>query len=428
MQPQAPRERPTRTIVAGVIGNVLEWYDFALFGFLAPVIAPLFFPSENHLASLLDTFGVFALGFLMRPIGGILFGHIGDRIGRKQALQWSVILMAIPTTAIAFLPTYEQIGLAAPLLLTFIRMLQGISVGGEFIGSMSFLGEHAPPQRRGYFGSWCTFSSGLGNLLGCGVAALVASLIPDEFLRAWGWRLPFLAGLGVGLVGLWLRHGVAESPTFEQATRGGETVRVPLFDVIRHERQALLTTVGLTLMLSVGFYLPWVWLATWQSGINTPRLPLRTALLVDTIAMAVMIALTPLGGALSDRLGRRRVIGAGCAILTLAAYPLFLVFSLGNAVADLAGQLLIALCAALISGPAPAAFVELFPTRTRYSGIALAYNGTQALLGGTTPLVATWLIHQTGYANAPAFYLLGAALLCGLATWAMTDRTGLPLR
>src|SRR5262245_52493068 len=222
------RREHTRTVVAGAVGNVLEWYDFALFGFLAPVIAPLFFPSESRIASLLDTYGVFALGFFMRPLGGVLFGHIGDRIGRKQALLWSVLLMAVPTTLIGVLPTHAQVGLLAPLLLTLIRILQGLSVGGEFIGSMSFLGEHASPRQRGFIGSWCTFSAGLGNLLGCGVAALVTAMLPPDELHRWGWRLPFFASVVVGVVGLWLRQGIEESPSFQQSASAGETARLPV--------------------------------------------------------------------------------------------------------------------------------------------------------------------------------------------------------
>src|SRR5262245_933637 len=365
------RREHTRTVVAGAVGNVLEWYDFALFGFLAPVIAPLFFPSESRLASLLDTYGAFALGFFMRPLGGVLFGHIGDRLGRKQALLWSVLLMAVPTTLLGVLPTYAEVGLLAPLLLTLIRMLQGLSVGGEFIGSMSFLGEHAAPRLRGFISSWCTFSGGLGNLLGSGVAALVTATLSADDLASWGWRLPFLAGVGVGVVGLWLRRGIEESPCFSQHAGAGETVRYPVLVALQRDRRAMLVTVGLALMLSIGFYLPWVWLSTWLSRINSPHLPLSRALEVNTLAMAVMIVMNPIAGALSDRVGRRRVMLTGCFLVAVLSYPLFLLLSSGSAVADLQAQLILAVCSGLVYGPAAAAFVELFPTQTRYSGIAL---------------------------------------------------------
>lgn len=417
----------TRTTLAGMIGNVLEWYDFALFGFLAPLVSPLFFPAEDRLASLLATYGVFALGFLTRPVGGVLFGHMGDRLGRKKALEWSVLLMALPTTLLGLLPTYAQAGLLAPLMLTLLRMLQGLSVGGEFIDSISFLGEHAPAQRRGFFGSWATTSACLGNLLGSGTAAFAGIVLSPADLATWGWRMPFLCGILVGAVGFWLRRGVAESPQFQQAAAAGEVVRMPLLVALRRDGRAILTTAGLTLMLSVGYYLPWVWLPTWMSRILPHPLPMSEALTVNTLAIAVLLGLGPVFGALSDRLGRRPVIVVGCAALTLLACPLFLLLSRGTESADLHGVLVIALFAAMVSGAAPAAYVELFPTETRYSGIALGYNGTQAVLGDTTPFIATWLIDVTGHLRAPAFYFLAAAALCGVAAFRMTERSGQPL-
>ncbi len=421
-----PTDHKARTVLAGAIGNVLEWYDFALFAYFAPVIGERFFPSTNPIASLLDTFGVFALGFLMRPIGGILFGHIGDRIGRKKALEWSVLLMAVPTTCIGLLPTFAEIGILAPILLTLIRILQGISVGGEYIGSISFLGEHAPAGRRGYVASWAGFGGGFGNLMGSAVAALTTGLLAGPTLDSWGWRVPFLCGIFVGLVGLWLRLGIAESPRFEQAAESGDVAKAPFFEVFRDERRALAQTVGLSLMLSVGFYLPWVWLPTWLATINRPPLP--EALTVNTIAMTVMVLMLPLGGWLSDRVGRKPVILAGCAGFVLFSYPLFLLLSRGTFAAALQAQLVFAVLAMLATGPASATYVELFPTRTRTTGIGCAYNCTQAVVGGTAPLLATWLIGATGVPLAPAFYLMLAAALGGFTALTIVDRYREPLR
>ena len=223
----------TRTVVAGAVGNVLEWYDFGLFGFFAPVIASQFLPAEDQIASLLGTFGVFATGFLMRPLGGLVFGYIGDRLGRKPALELSVLLMAAPTTLLGLLPAYGSIGLAAPVLLTLIRLLQGLSVGGEYIGSMSFLAEHAPPSRRAFLGSWSSFSVVLGSLMGSGGAALCSGLLSSEQLTAWGWRLPFLASLLLGLIGFWLRLGVQESPSFVKMQKTDTLARNPIVEVVK---------------------------------------------------------------------------------------------------------------------------------------------------------------------------------------------------
>ncbi len=228
-----------RTVAAGVIGNVLEWCDFALYGFFAPTIGRLFFPSESRVASLLATYGVFALAFALRPVGGLIFGQIGDRIVRKKARELSVLLMAAPTTLMGLLPTYHDIGLAAPIALTLIRALQGISVGGEFIGSISFLGEHVPASRRGLLGSWTSCSANLGTLLGSGVAALVAALLP----HGWGWRVPFVCGILVGVAGIWLRRDIGESPDFEREASQGTLARSPVRDALRHDRGAILRHV-----------------------------------------------------------------------------------------------------------------------------------------------------------------------------------------
>jgi MHS family proline/betaine transporter-like MFS transporter len=417
--------KTTRTVVAGVIGNVLEWYDFALFGFFAPVISGLFFPSEDRLASLLATYGVFAIGFLMRPVGGAIFGHIGDRVGRKKALELSVILMAVPTTLVGALPSYHRIGIIAPIILTLVRMLQGASVGGELIGSMSFLGEHSPPGRRGLLGSWTSSSAIGGVLIGSGVAALVTRALSPDDLMAWGWRVPFLCGFLVGLAGLWLRQGIEESPSFTEAAEAGEVARSPVSEALRRNFGAVVRTFGLAILMAVGFYLPFVWLSTWLAHINRP--PLADALTVNTIALAIFTALIPASGMLSDRLGRKPVIMAGAIGFLVLSYPLFLLLSQGTFAAALGAQLVFAVCGALVIGPCPAAYVEMFPTRTRYSGIAMGYNAAQALFGGTTPLIATWLIRISGNDRAPAFYLIAAAVTA-VAALTIEERSGQPLK
>jgi MHS family proline/betaine transporter-like MFS transporter len=416
-----------RTIIAGAVGNVLEWYDFALFGYFAPIISEQFFPSTHRLTALLNTYGIFALGFFMRPLGGLIFGHIGDKVGRKQALLISVLLMAIPTALIGMVPTYEQIGMAAPLLLTVIRLLQGISVGGEYIGSMSFLVEHAPPGQRGFIGSWCSVSAGSGILIGSGAAAAVDGLVAGGILPAWGWRLAFMGGIVGGIIGLWLRAGIEESPCFKEAAAEGDVVRAPVLLALRKYYGAILTTVGLTLMMSIGFYLPWVFLATWLSSINKPALSMAEALTINTICMAITVTLTPLAGALSDRIGRKTMLAAGATGFLLLTVPLFLLLRHGTIAAALTAQLVFGLISVLLWGTSPAAFVELFPTRTRYSGVAIGYNATQAVFGGTTPLVATWLIDVTGYTLAPAFYLTAAAAITLAVILSMRERGGEPL-
>jgi MFS transporter, MHS family, proline/betaine transporter len=425
--PAAPATSLTRTVLAGAVGNLLEWYDFGLFGFFAPVLARQFLPAEDRLASLLGTFGVFATGFLMRPLGGLLFGYVGDRLGRKRALELSVLLMAGSTTLLGVLPAYAAIGLAAPLLLTLVRLLQGLSVGGEYIGSMSFLVEHAPPGRRGFLGSWSSFSVILGSLLGSGTAALCTGLLSESQLLAWGWRGPFLGGLLIGLVGFWLRLGVEESPSFLMMQKTGRLAPNPIAEAVRHDRGAIATTLGLTAMMSVGFYLPFVWLPTWLSQINRPPLPEKQALAANTIALLALLLLTPLTALVSDRVGRKPMFLAAALGYALLSYPVFVGMTGGTFTSAVLGGLVFAACSSLFAGCMAAAMVEQFPTRTRYTGVAIAYNLGQTLLGGTAPLVGTALIHLTGNDLAPAFYLIGFAPVGGVACLFLKARHGQPL-
>jgi MFS transporter, MHS family, proline/betaine transporter len=417
----------TRTVAAGAVGNVLEWYDFGLFGYFAPVIAKQFLPLEDPVASLLGAFGVFATGFLMRPLGGLVFGYIGDRMGRKLALELSVLLMAGSTTILGFLPSYSAIGLFAPFLLTLIRMLQGLSVGGEYIGSMSFLAEHAPPGRRAFLGSWTSFTVALGSLLGSGVAAMTMSLLSESQLNSWGWRVPFLSGLAIGVIGFWLRLGVKESPSFETLKQQGGVARNPIAETLRNDGGAILTTLGLSAISSVGFYIPFVWLPTWLSQINKPPLAENLALLVNTLGLVLLIALTPLSALASDKVGRRPMFLASSTGYIVLSYPIFLLMRSGNFSSALLGGLSFALINGFLSGCLGATLVELFPTRTRYTGVAIGYNVGQALLGGTAPLIATMLIRVTGNPISPAFYLVCAGATAFTASLFIKPRHGSPL-
>jgi MHS family proline/betaine transporter-like MFS transporter len=416
--------RLTKTVAAGAIGNVLEWYDFGLFGFFAPVISQLFFPSHDELASLVGTYGVYATGFLMRPLGGVVFGYIGDRMGRKRALELSVLLMAVPTTLMALLPTYAQAGVGAALLLTLFRLLQGLSVGGEYIGSMSFLSEHAPPGRRAFLGSFSSSSVILGSLLGSGVAALLTGLLTEADLLAWGWRLPFLGGIVIGLVGLWLRSGVDESPSFLAARLKGGLADNPIKSAMRQNLGPIAVTLGLTGISAVGFYLPFVWLPTWLARINQPPLDQSKALTASTIALVALLILTPLTALLADRVGKKPMFLASAIGYAVLTYPLFLLLKTGTYSAAVLAGLVFAACNSLYSGCMAATMVELFPTRTRYSGVAIGYNTGQAILGGTAPLIATGLIGLSGNNLLPAVYLIICSVMAGIASLFITEQRG----
>jgi MHS family proline/betaine transporter-like MFS transporter len=422
------RPNLTGTVVAGAVGNVLEWYDFGLFGYFAPTIARQMFPPEDNLAALLQTFGVFALGFMIRPLGGFLFGYVGDRTGRKRALELSVLLMAISTTLLGLLPNHAAIGLAAPILLTLARLVQGLSVGGEFIGSMSFLAEHAPPARRAFIGSWSAFSVFVGSLLASGVAALVIGLLPAAQVEAWGWRVPFLSGSLLGIVGLWLRRGVSESPNFITEKQQGGLVTNPIATAVRNDWKAIVLTFGLTAVATVGLYLPFVWLPTWLSQINRPALPQQQALEASTIGLILLLILTPLTALLSDRVGRRPMLLLSALTFFLFAYPTFVLMTQGTFTSAVMASVIFAICQSFFAGSMAAALVELFPTHTRYTGMAIGYNLCVALMGGTTPLIATGLISLTGNELAPAYYLMIAAVMTGAASLYVKPHQGRSLR
>ncbi len=398
-----------RNTIGGVIGNVLEWYDFAVFGYFAPIIGAQFFPATDQLAALINAFGVFAAGYMMRPLGGLIFGQIGDRLGRKRALQLSVIMMAIPTTLLGLLPTYASVGIWASVGLVALRLVQGVSVGGELIGSISFITEIAPPKRRGLYGSWTLFSAVGGIMLGSFLATLMHVVFDAETLAAWAWRLPFLAGFVIGAFGLWMRKGMVESPDFERLEEAGEVAKSPVLEALKHHPRQIAHVAALVVMQGGGFYMLFVWWPTYMSQIIQP--PIAHALLVNTIAMGVVVVLVPLGGLASDYLGRKRVLGFSLLGFLIVAYPLFVLTDHGQMLPALGAQLIFAVLMAGVFGPGPAAMVEMFPTRTRFSGIAIGYNVSLAIFGGTAPLVSTWLISRTGDIAAPAYYLMAMALI-----------------
>lgn len=414
-----------KTLLAGAIGNVLEWYDFALYGYFAPVFASLFFPSDRLSDSLISAFGVFAVGFLARPLGALLFGHLGDTLGRRTALAWSILLMAVPTCLVGLLPTYEAIGAAAPIALTLCRFLQGLSVGGEFTGSATFLVEHAASAQRGYVGSWAGFSAQVGALLGSGVGALLAASLTAEALHQWGWRIPFIMGGFIAVAGWYVRTRVPESPDFEAIRRAGRLTTSPARDVCLTQRPAVAKVIGLVWLHGGAFYLLYVYGTTYLATVTA--LPLATVLALNTGCMTLLALLIPLTGAWSDRIGQTPLLIAGAAGLALLSYPLFLWLTSGNLPRMVTAQALLTLLVACYMGPFFAAVAELFPVPQRYTGLSVGYNIGSALFGGTAPLIATLSIEWSGNDLAPAFYLsLCAAVSLAVAlTLRPTKRGGM---
>ena len=397
-----------RKQIAGAIGSVLEWYDFAVFGFLAPIMSPLFFPDTDPIVGLIQTYGVFAAGYMMRPLGGVLFGYIADRIGRTQALKWSIAVMAVPTVLIGLLPTYEQWGVAATGSLILLRLIQGVSVGGELIASITFLVESAPPKRRALSGSWAIFGGIGGILLGSAVVSITEALVAPEQMATVGWRIPFLLGVVIFLVGRWLRTSLSAESVVAQATD-----TLPVVRVLRQHLGSVLHLFAAMLIYSTSFYILFVWMPTYQTRM-LPN-PVDHAMDVNTITMLVLLLLVPVAGALGDRFGYRRIIVSGVALTGILAYPLFLWIDTGTFVAALSAGLIFAITVSWVQGPMPAVLAETFPKDIRNTGIGVAYNLVLGLMGGTAPMVCTWLIASTGNDAAPAYYLMVLAVISLIA-------------
>jgi MHS family proline/betaine transporter-like MFS transporter len=392
-----------KTVAAGAIGNVLEWYDFAVYGYFATAIGRVFFPKEDPIAQLLFAFGVFAIGYLMRPLGGMVIGNIGDRIGRKQALSVSVAAMAIPTFVVGILPGYDTIGLAAPILLTICRMLQGLSVGGEYTTSIVFMVENAPSKKRGLAGALAGSGAVVGILLGSATGTALAALMSPESLDSWGWRIPFLLGLVIGVVGLLLRRNI------EVKNEVTPDQKQPIIETIESYRPLLARLAGLSVFNAVTFYLIFVYLVSWLQLEDKMRQ--EVSLQINTISMMVVIPIMIAAGALSDRIGRKPLLLGTVIAAIFLAYPLFNGMHHSSQVLVQLCQLGFAVIIGIYLGSSPAFMVETAPARIRSTSIALGYNLTPGIVGGLTPLTATWLVHQTHSAVAPAFMIIAAALI-----------------
>ena len=393
-----------------MVGNVLEWYDFALFGVLAPIIAAKFFPTADPLAGLISSYTVFAIGFLARPLGGVIFGNIGDRFGRRQALVLSVVLMAVPTALMGVLPTYDSVGIWAPILLTLLRVVQGISTGGEFAGSIIYLVEQAPDHRRGVYGSVANFGAMIGGLFGAAVGWLMSEMLTAEAMLDWGWRVMFFSGILVALFGLWARSGVPETPAFSELAACDALPSQPLRTAWRQERWPMAVAIGLNWSASVGYYVVFVWFISNMSEII--GLPYQTALGIGTFGLVVGLLATLALGHLSDIVGQRRMLVAGSLATAVFAIPLLLLAATGTLAAVVLAQTGLAILAAVFLGTLPAVFVSLHGPAMRCTSLSVSYNTALALFGGTAPLIATLLVKLTGWPGAPGLYLVLTALVC----------------
>ena len=423
---ETPSPEYRKAITAGVIGNVLEWYDFGVYGYLVPTISALFFPGGDPTVSLLQTFAVFGVGFVMRPGGSILFGIYGDKHGRRKALSAVIFVMALSTFAMGLLPTYAQAGVLAPALLVVVRLFQGLSVGGEFGGSTAYIVEFAPAGRRGFLGSFQLVGVAGGFLLGSLTAALFISALPEADRLSWGWRLPFLFGIAVGIVGAYLRWRIEDTPKFTEIEEQGAVAMAPLTEALRDHPWETFLGFGTTLHNTVAYYIALIYMGSYM--VTVAKLPQTTVLWIGTFCLAVFVALLPLMGWLSDKVGRRPLLIFSCVAYVVLGYPFFLLASYGTVLTAVLAQLLMVVLYAPYAGTCPSFYTEIFPTRVRYTALSVGYNIAVAIFGGFAPFIATFLVRETGSVYAPAFYVIAAAVVTGLILLKVRETAFTPLR
>jgi MFS family permease len=415
-------EKSQRALWAAAIGNLLEWYDFGVYGFLAGLIAINFFPGSDPTAALLKSFAAFGVGFLARPLGGVLIGRLGDTKGRKTALVLTIFLMAFGTVGLGLLPTYDKIGVWAPILLVLMRLIQGLAAGGEWGTSTAFMIEWAPQGRRGFFGSFQQVSTAGGTLLGSGIAAIMTSLLSSEAMLAWGWRVPFLLGAVLLAVGAYMRQNVEETPSYEASRKA--VAEQPAAAGFPLGARAF----GFTIFWTIAYYTLLLWMPTFTQKFG--GLSPSQALWSNTIGLIAMVIAVPCWGALSDKVGRRPVLMASAILIGALCYPLLSLMAGGTGLAlVLPIQILFGVMLALYSGAGPAAIAEIFPTHLRSTWMSSGYALSVAIFGGFAPFIATWLIEITGSPMAPTYlYLLPSAVISLLVIWSLKETAGTELR
>ena len=423
--PEVEEQTILRATVGASIGNLVEWFDFAVYGYLATTLAVVFFPSDNPTASLLSTFAVFAAAFFVRPLGGLFFGPLGDKIGRQRVLATVIILMSLATFAIGLLPGYATIGIWAPLLLVVCRLLQGFSAGGEFGGGATFLAEYSPDERRGYMVSWLEFSTLIGFILGSGSVLLMNSALGEDTMIAWGWRIPFLIAGPLGIVGLYIRLKLEDTPEFRALENTGEVAESPLRETMTQNWRQILQVGGLVIIQNVGFYIVLVYMQTYiteQLGFSSLSASIST-----TLTLLVAMVLIPILGALSDRVGRKPLLMVSCVGFALLTYPLLLLMNQGNLLVAILGHIALGALLAIFISTSVAALTELFPTRVRYGGFSIGYNISVAIFGGSAPYIAVYLIDATGNPLSPAFYVIFGAVATLLTVLTIKETAGTDL-
>lgn len=424
------RKMLRRAVGAAALGNAMEWFDFGVYSYLAVTIGKIFFPGASQAAQLIATFGAFSAAFLVRPIGGLFFGPLGDRIGRQKVLAITMIMMAIGTFCIGLIPSYDSIGILAPILLLTARLVQGFSTGGEYGGAATFIAEYSTDKRRGFMGSWLEFGTLGGYLLGAGLVTGMTAAMPTETLMSWGWRVPFFIAAPLGLFGLYVRLKLEETPAFqkhmeEQDKREHEKPQMGVWQMLRKYQAQMLKCIGLVLLFNVSNYMLTSYMPSYLTGIL--GMSELSGLLLVLVVMFVMMPLTLFWGHWNDHLGRRPVIALGAIGLLVFALPCFWLIGTGNLLWVFVGLMLLGMIHTCFSGTMPSALPSLFATDVRYSALAIGFNISVSLFGGTTPLMTAWLVEKSGNVMMPAWYLMGAAVIGLITVFFMRESARKPL-
>ncbi len=408
-----------RIVAVTCIGGGLEMYDFMIYAFFAPILAALFFPNTNHLVSLIEVFSVFAAGYLARPLGAIFFGHYGDKKGRKKGLLLTIIIMAIATGLMGLLPTYAMVGIWAPIGLVFLRCLQGFAVGGDLPGAITFINEHAPNQKRGFLCSLVMCGVNLGLLLASFISVLT-SLLSHAELISWGWRLGFILGMGIAFLGYYLRRKISDTPYFLQlAADPSQQVKAPVAFLFKHYSWKILQGFAMVWLFSITIGL-FIYLPSYLQTIL--HFTSKFALPLSSVSILLFALSIPLWGLLSDNIGHKTLHIVIAILFIILAYPLYKLIASNDLTLQITALFMLSILSGALPGNATTLLAELFVTKIRYSGVGVAYN-LNVILGGFTPLIATYLIYHFHLVEAPSFYLILGALISLLAGLTVQDKT-----